>query len=139
MFAIIIPLHEGAQLPITGAPGVPTHPIVLPPEGPPSVWPPAHPSHPWQPPTGTQPPVPPGFWGGSGVPTPTPPIYIPVEPSPPIEGAAPGQPIYIPVYPAHPIQRPEDIAEAIKAAIKGAFEPGGKPPTSGMPAPKPAK
>jgi hypothetical protein len=72
------------------APGVPSHPIVLPPPG---IWPgPGYPAHPIAP--GGPPPGPsqgPGF--------PTPPIYIglpPGEMPPPGNGNAPTHPIVIP-------------------------------------------
>lgn len=139
MLALIVPLSELAG-------GVPSHPIVLPPEGPPTVWPPPFPSHglpgqgqpgggvPSHPIAGT----PPGFWGGSPIPTPTPPIYIPVEPPAGTPGLTPGHPIYIPVYPSHPIASTGELKEALKAAIKDFFEPGYRPPESGMPQPKKA-
>lgn len=90
--ALITPLTSGMA---PGAPGVPTHPIYWPP----SVWP----TPPERPPSGR----PPGTWGGSNEPFPTPPIVIPPDkpgvpplvvwgggnepfPTPPIE--LPGQP-----------------------------------------------
>lgn len=69
--------------PIAGqGPGFPTHPIApggtTPPWGiplPPGIWPsPGHPAHPIAPGG-----PPPGTWGGSGQPFPTPPIFLPPD------------------------------------------------------------
>ena len=106
-------------------PGSPAHPIV-PPGG-----------YPEQPPSGGQPP---GIWGGAPVPTPTPPIYIPITP-PPDSGLSPEHPIYIPVQPppgiwgggnmpivGHPIRLP--LTDEQKEKLKQ-FLTGNLPPSSG--------
>lgn len=72
-------------------PGVPTHPIYIPP-GSPGV--PTHPIY-----------NPPGIWGPTD-PRPSHPIVI--IPPGAIDGAHPEHPIYLPVYPSHPIELPPE-------------------------------
>ena len=77
--------------PMPGSPGVPTHPIVYPPE----IWGPPN--------------MPPGFWGGGmgpGVKPPPIPAHPIVIPPDAIAPGVPTHPIYIPIYPAHPIVIP---------------------------------
>ena len=71
--------------PMPPAPGIPAHPIYIPPvsAAPPIYYPPVFPAHPIAPGG-----PPPGIWGGAPIPMPTPPIYYP------------------PVFPAHPIVTP---------------------------------
>jgi hypothetical protein len=86
------PAHPIVIPPDAVSPGVPAHPIYLPPV----VWPgPGYPAHPIAPGG-----PPPGFWGGGGVPMPTPPIYIPLPPGeelpPDGNGNSPTHPIVLP-------------------------------------------
>lgn len=95
------------------SPGVPTHPIYYPP----GIWGPTDPRPGWglpgpQPPTGS----PPGIWGGSNTPMPSPPIYIPPEGAEPplgIWGPTDPRPGYgLPgaqPKPEHPIVLPPDL------------------------------
>ena len=115
----------------------PTHPIYIPPDeitpSPPTA---EHPIY-WpivpdnslpdvEPPTGGGEPQPPLVIWGPNDPRPTPPIYIPIEPPPAVEGGppVPTHPIYIPVYPDNSL--PE---------VPGPVDPGYGIPEEGRPHP----
>jgi hypothetical protein len=122
----VLPPTEPAE------PGVPTHPIYIPPDGivpvPPTpehpIYFPIHPDNTLPDVPGTEPPTEPPLviWGPDD-PRPSPPIYIPIQPPE-------GPPAYLPVYPWHPISPGYGFGDI------GAFpgDPGYTPPTgSGAP------